>query len=561
MMRLIKKYLKYSQAFDEEVSYDRFLSHLTVYKRSEALLFLSRLDAFLRNEGAHSSEVQNYLRDTFFKGWTSSQIASKQIARRTPILFSHQQVLNLMKLVILNCNEGTDRRIVSNEDLEDFAKVCLKMNDFLEPEEVEIAAIQEEGAEKQGLKEVFIKNLLLHANYRHEYMLARYHKLFLEIPAALSSSPNYLDIKEEFRKITDVDLSLYVAFGIITILHLMRINRKTLLQENIPVSIDKKIHYSNVKKSFKEQIEIFLRQVCLPIADYKDTLEAERNSLRQDPKEYFEYSFLTIEKYPLVELEDGRMLCLSLKFMLRKITENIYWILLNGLPQNAKLRFLTFLGEAFQEYMASILKRVYGDRFVRLHYGKSQNEAADGIAIYPQELVFFEAKTSRLLLRTRRSGDIALFTEYVRDVLVQGSRQLNKVIADFKSGGFQVDGFGAKDVKQYYPVLVTLLPLPQENLLWETYEQMLSGEKLLEGRDIERLTLIHIEELEMIEPILGETDLLSILKEWHSTSELRNWSLNNYLYEKYSGALRQNEELINQFKEIVDNCIALLKRD
>jgi hypothetical protein len=98
MMRFIKKYLKYSQAFDEKVSYDRFLSHLTGYKRSEALLFLSRLDAFLRNEGAHSSGVQNYLRDTFFKGWTSSQIASKQIARRTPTLFSYQQVLNLMKL-------------------------------------------------------------------------------------------------------------------------------------------------------------------------------------------------------------------------------------------------------------------------------------------------------------------------------------------------------------------------------------------------------------------------------------------------------------------------------
>jgi hypothetical protein len=266
-----------------------------------------------------------------------------------------------------------------------------------------------------------------------------------------------------------------------------------------------------------------------------------------------------MEKYPLVELEDGRMLCLSLNFMLRKITENIYWTLLDGLPQNAKSRFLTFLGEVFQEYMATILKRAYGDRFVRLHYGKSQNEAADGIAIYPQELVFFEAKTSRLLLKTRRSGDIALFTEDVRDALVKGSIQLNKVIGDFKGGGFQVDGFGANDVKRYYPVLVTLVPFPQENLLWETYERMLSDERLFEDRDIERLSLIHIEELEMIEPTLGETDLLSIVKEWHATNELRNWSLNNYLYEKYQSSLRQNEELIKQFNEIVGNCIALLK--
>jgi hypothetical protein len=260
MMRFLKKYLKYSQAFDEEVTYDGLLSHLTVYKRSEALLFLSKLDAFLRNEGSHSSGVQNYLRDTFFKDWTASQIASKQVARRTPVLFSYQQVLNLTKLAILNCNEAADRRIVSNEDIEDFAKVCLKMNDFLEPEEVEIAAIQEKEAEKQRIKEVIIKNLLLHGHYRHEYMLARYHKLFLEIPAALSNSPNYLDIKEEFREITGVALSLYVALGIITILNLMRINRKTLTEENIPVAIDKKTHYSNVK-SFKEQIETFLRQV------------------------------------------------------------------------------------------------------------------------------------------------------------------------------------------------------------------------------------------------------------------------------------------------------------
>jgi hypothetical protein len=560
MMRFLKKYLKYSQAFDEEVAYEHFLSHLRVYKRSEALLFLSKLDAFLRNEGAHSPGVQNYLRDTFFKTWTASQIASKQVARRIPILFSYQQVLNLTKLVILNCSEAADRGIASDEDMEDFAKVCLKMNDFLEPEEKEVAATQEKDAVKHRMKEFFIKNMLLHAHYRPEYMIPRYHKLFLEIPTTLSNSSNYVDIKEEFKGITGIDLSVYVAIGIITITHLMRINRDTLSQENIPVAIDKKTYYSNVKSN-NEQIQTFLKQACLPIANYKSTLESERNSLGLDPKEYFEYSFLTMEKYPLVELEDGRTLCLSLNFMLRKITENIYWILLDGLPHDAKLQFLTFMGEVFQEYMASILKRVYGDRFVRLYYGKSQNEASDGIAVYPQELVFFEAKTSRLLLKTRRSGNTALFADDIRDVVVKGSKQLNKVIADFKIGRFEVNGFGAHDVKRYLPIIVTLVPFPQENLLWETYAQMLSAEGLFEDKDIERLSLIDIEELEMIEPILDEIDFLSILKKWHSTKELQNWSLNNYLYEKYHGSLKQNEELINQFKVIVDNCIALLKQD
>jgi len=72
--------------------------------------------------------------------------------------------------------------------------------------------------------------------------------------------------------------------------------------------------------------------------------------------------------------------------------------------------------------------------------------------------------------------------------------------------------------------------------------------------------LIDIEEMEMIEPILAQTDLLSILKEWHSTTELQNWSLNNYLYDRY-GSLRQNDELINQSKEIIESFITLLKED
>lgn len=504
-------------------------------------------------------EVQNYLRDVLFTGWTASQIASKQLTRSIPILFFRRQMLNLIKLAIFHCNEDAEKRIVGVDNVEDFAKVCLKMNDFLEPEEEGIMGIQEEEATKKQVSEFLIKNLLSSTHNDYKYMLPRYHKLFIELPSKLSKSHNYFDISEEFKKITGVQLSLYVAFGIITVMNLMRIRRDTISQDNIPVALDKKNYYSNVE-GVREQVEIILKQVCLPIAEYKKELEKERDSLANAPKEYFEYSFLTIEKYPLGELENGLLLCLSLEFMIRRITENVYWILLDGLSEGAKRQFLTFMGEIFQEYMACILKRIYGDRFVQLHYGKSQNEAADGIAIYPHELVFFEAKTSRLLLKTRRSGDMGLFTEDVRNVIVKGSKQLDKVITDFKSRRFKVGEFGIDQIRRFYPVIATLAPFPQCNLLQEIYERMLVSEKLLKGHDIERLSLIDIEELEMLEPILGETDLLSILKQWHSMEELRDWSLKNFLYEKYQRSFPQNEYLISQFNEILDNCTALLMR-
>lgn len=559
MMRFIRKYLKYSQAFDQEITYNDLISHLSLYNRSEVLRFLSRLGAFLTNEGTHRIEVQNYLRDTLFTTWTASQIASKQLAYHTAILFSPHQVLNLIKLSIIHCNEE-GRRIIGTQALEDFVKICLKMNNYLEPEEQEIAGIQDEEVTKRRMSEFAIKNLLLHTHRTYQYMLGRYRKLFIEIPLKLSTSTNYFDIPQGFKDVTGFDLGLYVAFGIITIFNLMRITMDTIAQENIPIAIDKRTHYSNVE-SVNKQVAILLKQVCLPIADYKNALEKERDLLKDHPKEYFEYSFLTLEKYPLVELEDGRILCLSLDLMLRKITENVYWIILDGLSEGKKLRFLTFVGEVFHDYMASTLKRIYGDRFVQMHYGKSQNEAADGIAIYPQELVLFEAKTSRLLLRTRRSGDIDLFTDDVRDVITKGSKQLDKVITDFKKGKFRVNSFGAKNIRRFYPVIVTLVTLPQSNLLRETYERILISERLLQEPDIERLSIIDIEELEILEPILDGADFLSILKQWHSTKELRDWGLNNYLYEKYRGSFRHNEELKGQFKKLVDDCIALFKQN
>ncbi|MCL5036053.1 MAG: hypothetical protein M1269_02945, partial [Chloroflexi bacterium] len=354
--------------------------------------------------------------------------------------------------------------------------------------------------------------------------LTRYYYLFIEIPKHqdIKNSSAFFDIQHEFEEKTGISINDYftVGFGVLANWY-----RKDL--QNFSAIIP--LQYFSKTKISDEKVKKCLELFTADIEKYKNEYKKDRMARRMEDS----YAFLTMRKFPLFQLEDGKIIPLDIRFLVDKISSNIYWTIMEHQKTNGdRNRFTNFFGEIFEIYVIEIFQRImHGTNRLhsKINYGKPEKESPEVILDYSPDFIFIDAKTSRLRLETVTTGDLALYNQDLEKCFFDSIKQMSNRINDFKNKEFPINGKHYKDGDKIWPVIVYLDDFPIDPVIWEYLNKKIAELKIPHLKNLE---ILDINELENIEAILSNNSGLSfldILKE-KNKGPFKNYSMNNYLY-------------------------------
>jgi hypothetical protein len=162
-----------------------------------------------------------------------------------------------------------------------------------------------------------------------------------------------------------------------------------------------------------------------------------------------------------------------------------------------------------------------------------ERRTSDVILCYPRTAVFIEATAGRLRFeRSVLEGDLSAFDADLERLVLGKARQVHERIQDFRAGLFDLDGQPAAAFPRIIPIIVTPESLPEGSIFWNHLRGLLRQSGSLTADEIDDLQLIDVEELELLEPVLGAHDFVSILDQ-RRQQQARDASFKNFLLSTY----------------------------
>ncbi len=240
-------------------------------------------------------------------------------------------------------------------------------------------------------------------------------------------------------------------------------------------------------------------------------------TLLSTPRQNWATDATPLREHPIIQVFEGKHACPDLHLLHRCLTEKVYFLLQKAYSDKA---FAQLFGYVFQEYIHRLFRRFAydGDLLVRQFYASprfqgKQDEAGDGIVVWPQSALVMEYKARLLTTREKYGGVTEITLGGVEDIVgkegtKKGVYQLAKVIRRLLGGERVVAGspksLELKDCPRIHPVLVTY----EEAVGLESVRQQAEA-KLTAALQVDRaprtqvgrLLILTIEEVEILESL------------------------------------------------------------
>jgi hypothetical protein len=248
-----------------------------------------------------------------------------------------------------------------------------------------------------------------------------------------------------------------------------------------------------------EDCDKFLKRTA---ATYNEFRELSQEFEVTDPL-YIKTEFNILNKRPLVAV-GGELMAPVPRLVARRLTEGLYFDLMDLFSGQSSNRFLDYFGQLFERYVGKILKWTFGqDRVIpEPLYGKGEKRGPDWIVLDGDTALLFECRSSRLRLSTRV---YARHEELIRDserIFLETLRKYPGKIAKLKSGVYGID---ASAIDHFEPIIVTYDPIFVEPYFREI------ARKDFAKRGLEPFEDYHL---------MGIVDL-EALSAWHSVRSMR----------------------------------------
>ena len=194
---------------------------------------------------------------------------------------------------------------------------------------------------------------------------------------------------------------------------------------------------------------------------------------------------------------------------------------------------------------------------------KQQIECTDIAVCGSETLILLECKASLLHAQAKFSGDAGKFYKNLKDKFIEpkGVRQLWNAIQTMghteKEKRCKVAGIDIFRVKRIYPVLVIsdrIFSLPSLNQFLDSeFQRFVKRNDLKKHLEIMPLTVLTIEDLELLEPYLRDTPFYVHLDKWITQVFKRNefFPFNEYLRSLMEVEMRQNTYIDQEFNQII----------
>ena len=316
--------------------------------------------------------------------------------------------------------------------------------------------------------------------------------------------------------------------------------------------------------------EKLLPHICISIDDLKSKAESFIGSKNE---------FLLWRKYPLVKINEDQILCIDFGFLLEKLQTGVLWIIRDQLEKKRRgdgQKIISLWGDIFEGYAASVITRGIDAQVpsieqcvTGLKYDQKQEEECTDIAICDKDtLVLLECKSPILRAETKFSGDFGKFDTELKHKIIEGERPEKargvKQLCNAIQSLFHTDETQRKNIKKIniskiskiYPVLILsdrTFSVPMMNRYLDSeFERLMKCTDLKANLDIKHLTILTVEDIESLEPLLSHTPFHVHLDEWMQWQASGNDKLpfSAYLYSLLQENPPQNTFYDQRFDEI-----------
>ncbi|HUD07288.1 MAG TPA: hypothetical protein VMR34_05365 [Candidatus Saccharimonadales bacterium] len=486
-------------------------------------------------------------RDAFVK------LLSKAVVRNEATdswgLFSKHSALLFLKLALESC-PTKGGKLISPELTPEIAKILLSLTDYIDanyftPSTLVVPA----DYSRIKIREFMFRRLVFTVEEKFPNPLYRH----LKIINYLAAHHSDFGFSKYFKEATGLSLKLYYDIG--TMLSMRWGIKKEDFNLDQDWYIDKRTHFKEVKVT-QANLEKLYKLLTFSPKDFAAIYSWSLGVLSN--KDIYDYNYLFLRKFPLVEVADHLLAAPSPEYLVSKTTEGAYMIVSDYLRDKGLTKQYNLLpslwGEAFEHYADTSLKKILGAGYRRVAEDKSKR--ADGIYEGKQSILLFEEKSIHLSYKATVTGNEQdLATPFGQCFgKKKGIVQAVSHAKDIIDGKFVLkESIGKRKI---LPILIVSDYLPAEAFHYMFYQKMLraNGVKFNEPYLLPFI-YITIEEVEFLEAMATEMtkdDIEQLLIDYSqkvSKADINNdFSFKNHLYSQ-GIKIPLNKSLMSDFEK------------
>ncbi len=305
----------------------------------------------------------------------------------------------------------------------------------------------------------------------------------------------------------------------------------------------------------RETWEAFFTRTARDVDGLRDELIDEASRYGEST-----YSSLTFERFPLVEIEPGLLLPLSMASLRRRVSQGVHHILSEAAVADGRDRryYSSVFGLAFQESVERTLRRgvelecsgatITADVFYDGPCSQSLR-SSDVILEYERNPVFVEVVSGPLQAGTTTQGDLKCFASDADRLVVEKTRQLDQSIRDFFNEDLRLPAIDPALVAHAWPVLVTSHAFPHMDYILAEVDRLIREKGYLQHERVGSLAIVSAEELFFCEGFMQKgTSFLALLRGWKS-GPMASAPLKNYLIALGHGQAPGSNHFVRRFAE------------
>jgi hypothetical protein len=548
-------YPTYLELTGRAITEEQIIARLARLSASDCLWALAHAGTrlFAAKTFEEHAQVQRELVPDLLGDGTLAAALSARMEAQSIVPFNEQQLVHLARLVILHADRRPHDDFGSGALTEDWVTCVAGVCDLLDAE-VDLSD------EPQRLSWEIRQCTL---NYGEDMLpvIAIHHEVY-RILWPTHTNATALASADAFRRATGMEIADFFTVGAAV---LARLILRGVAGEGLP-GVKPAEYFSSAQMPESTWRAFF--------SETARSLEELAEELREEASEFGEstYSSLAVERHPLIEIEPGIFLALSMASLQRRITQGVFHTLSEQAEAEGKDRryYSSNFGVAFQESVEATLRRAvaFEQTPPTIHadvpYGprSARKRSSDVILGYDRQPMFIEVVSGPLGAATMIRGDLRTAKSDAQRLVIKKAKQLEDSISDFFAGVLELPGIDPATTTRVWPVIVTSHAIPHMEMITTLLERWVAQKGYLTGPKVGRLAIISAEELFFCEGAMQSgSSLLALTRGWKS-GPAAHLPFKNHLIELGGGRAPGSDHFVARFAEANrENELRVLGRD
>ena len=529
---------------------------LGTFNYEDVLITLSRIN-LLFHRSKNILHDERVLKEAFCYGTILNGIDASNDLRRN-FVFSRHVTLRMLDKCACISDSNSNYTIVTVEAMNDLAKAYLIVNGLLDTSSSALSTSEDE--EERNMLVNFIPSQEYATNEAPEVYTKHLLVRATEFLRLLQKDTSKLDVNDIFFQRTGLTLQEYQNLIFLIFTFYWNFTPEEICRQDPLTGKSLFFNPNGQSDDLTPLYQKLLPQICVSINDLNN--KAEKN-----PK--FIDEFLLWRDKPLLKINDDRLICVDFTFLLDKLLTGAYWLIRGWLRDSKeKGTFERLWGDAFENYAATIIKRGYISEssskqekviFQPEYDQKQRVECADVAVCCDDTLILFECKSTILSAECKFSADFNKLYNGCPS-LKKGIEQLGRAVQNLGNSSTDlrksVKNIDICKIKKIYPVLVLsdriFSSLFMNKILDSEFQSEVQHKYLMEHLEVMPLTVLTINDLELLEPYIHDKPPYIRLDEWLGFFEnnYRRVSFTSYMHDLINKEPRNNQFMDQGFDRI-----------